>query len=288
MVAEIESHSKVELVLDLFACLDRIGREELLLSAFGADLRAERARVETVHRTLLDKRRIIVRVSRVQGGLKRLRALRRLPEDNWWWWLDRSLSQQRRRALVRWAWWIAAIAVLVAAAVWTYVRFLQPPQVVRVKARYVLRAESALQGRNYESALSDYRLALDLAPDDPELHLMVGLMEEAVGQPLKAVDRYAAAEALYGSRSLFLAMRSQEYSLLGWYDRARADAQLAVAEDRPVPLAYCSLASVYEGQGMAAEAIDAFRRCAELARQNDQDELYVIATGHVAQLLGKQ
>jgi tetratricopeptide (TPR) repeat protein len=287
-VAEIGGQSKVERVLSLFACLDRIAREASRLSVAGADLRAEMSRVETVHRALLDKRRIIVRVSRAQGGLRHLRARREPGEDNWWWWLDRGLAEQRRRALERWVWRIVGIAVVLVATVWAYVRFLQPPQAVRQKARYVLNAEAELQGRDYESAASDYRLALELAPNDPELLLMAGLMEEALGRPLEAADRYTAAEALYGSRSLFLAMRSHKYSLLGWYDLALSDAQLAIDADQPVPLAFCALASAYEGQGMTTEAIDAFRQCAELAMENDQDELYVIAAGHMARLLGKQ
>ena len=74
-------------------------------------------------------------------------------------------------------------------------------------------------------------------------------------------------------------------SMLGWYDRAEADALEAIELDDRFALAYCSLGSAYEGQEKIPQAIAALQACADQARDQGQNELYVIATTRLAYMM---
>jgi tetratricopeptide (TPR) repeat protein len=174
---------------------------------------------------------------------------------------------------------------LLVALVAAYVIFLRPDKETRLRYDYVFGAESQVERGNYDEALENYEQALALAPDDPEINLMVGVMYEALQRPAEAASYYEVAEALYETRALFLSMRSQKYILLQWYDKGEADARAAIASDGGLPLAHCALGSAFEGQGRIREAIAAMQKCADLARERGQDQLYVIAATRLATLL---
>ena len=90
------------------------------------------------------------------------------------------------------------------------------------------------------------------------LNLMVGVLSEALEKNDEANAAYARAEQLYGDRAVLLSMRAQQYSILGWNDRAEADALEAIELNDQFPLAYCSLGSAFEGQDKVPQAIAAF------------------------------
>jgi tetratricopeptide (TPR) repeat protein len=218
-------------------------------------------------------------------GLAKLRQERQPGEDRWWWYLDRRVAARRQSQIRRIAWIVGGALVVLAVLGVLYVRFLRPDEATRVRYGYVLSGESALDRGEYEAALESYQRAFELAPDDPEVNLMIGLLNEVLENPEEASQGYARAEVLYGSRALFLAVRSQKYAFVGWYEKAEADAQAAIEADDQLALAYCALGGAVEGQGRIGEAIDAFQACADQARENGEDELYVIAATRLGMLL---
>jgi tetratricopeptide (TPR) repeat protein len=289
-VANIRPGTSAEELLSFFQQLDALSTGYAQLEQKGVDLRPEQTRLETVQRILADKDRIVVRAmasrtGRVRGGLALQRARFNPPEDHSWWYLDRRVAQRRARRLKRLAWGSLIGAAVLAILVVLYVRFLRPDEATRQRYEYTFSGESSIQQGDYDAALEAYTKALEIAPDDPEINMMVGVMHEALGQPDEARSPYQRAEEVYGSRALFLAMRAQQYTILGWYEQAEADAQEAIKLDDQFPIAYCSLGSALDGQEKVPQAIVAFQTCADLAREQDQNELYVIATTRLAYLM---
>jgi tetratricopeptide (TPR) repeat protein len=284
-VANVRSDTTPEKLLDLLHLLDALATGYAQLDQRGVDLRAERSRLDTVHNILESKDRIVAHVLAPRGGLPQVRAEVHPPPDHQWWYLDLRVAQRRAKRLRRLAWGSLIAAVVLAVLTVLYVRFLRPDETTRQRISYTFDAESAAQRGDFRAALDAYSRALELAPDDAEIQMMVGVMHEALGEIDQATTAYTRAEALYGSRATFLAMRSQQYGVLGWYDQAEADALEAIELDDQLPFAYCSLGSAYEGQEKVPQAIDAFQACADLARQQGQNELYVIATTRLAYLM---
>jgi tetratricopeptide (TPR) repeat protein len=284
-VADLDRSARIEDVRDLLCRLDRISAEYEELAGTGIDLRPEQTRIDTVQRTVAAKGKMIHRVVARSGGWHRLRSQSEPPEDRWWWWLDHRVRAQRRKATRRAARLVLAAVCLLALAVAGYLRFLRPDPSVRLVYSYTLRAMSALEQAQYETALEWYQRALEISPQDPELNLMVGVVNEALGRVEQAGVYYDTAEALYGTGASFLTMRSQQYASLGWYEPGKADAEAAIALDPSMALPHCTLGTAYAGEGNVALAVGAFRQCADLARAAKQDALYVLATAQLAALL---
>jgi tetratricopeptide (TPR) repeat protein len=150
---------------------------------------------------------------------------------------------------------------------------------------YQLGAESQLQQGHYDQALELYRQALELAPEDAELNLAIGVLYEALQQPDNATRQYTEAEKRYPTRAAFLTARAQKYMQLSWYDRAVEQALAATALDERYALAQCTLGSAYQGLGENNDAIAALWVCSDLANEQGQDELYVHAKMLLANLM---
>jgi tetratricopeptide (TPR) repeat protein len=284
-VAGIRPSTQAEDILALFQRLDTISAACPRLLETGIDLRPELSRLETLHGDLCDKDDITVRALGGQGRLAQLRASFKPPESHWWWYLDERIARRRAKRLRRLAWGSLAGAIVVAILAALYVRFLRPDEATRRRLDHVFSAESAIQRGEYAAALEAYKNAIEVAPDDAEATLMVGVMYEALGGSSEAEEQYARAEAIYGSRALLLAARAQQYNLLGWHERAAADSLAAIELDDSLAHPYCTLGSAYEGQQRMPEAIAAFQTCADMAREQGHDELYVIAITRMATLM---
>jgi tetratricopeptide (TPR) repeat protein len=284
-VSRIRRGVRGEDVLALLRLLDRVTAAMGRFGELGVDLRAELSRIETIENILLEQARFAVKALSALGSLDELRAEARAEEERWWWYLDHrvaaSSAQQARRTL--WTVGIAAVVLAILGA--AYMLFLRPDEATRLRYSYASRAESQIEQDEYEVALDLYQKALEVAPDDPEIHLMIGMMHEALERPEGAAEYYARAEALYGSRVAFLTAKSQRYHLLDWYEQSELTALEAIDLDEQYAWAYCNLGGAYEGQGRIPEAIGAIQVCADLAREQGQDELYVIAASRLALLL---
>jgi tetratricopeptide (TPR) repeat protein len=280
-VANLKPGTPADDLLGFFQLLDTLVAQYDRLERQGVDLRAELSRLETVQNILVEKDRIVTRVL----GLESLRAEIHPPRDHYWWYLDQRVAQRKSRRLRRLAWGSLIGALILALLTVLYVRFLRPDEATRRRIEYTFEGDASIQAGEYAAALESYQKALEFAPDDPEINLTIGVLSEALEKTQEAKAAYARAEQLYGSRAVMLSMRAQQYSTLGWYDRAEADALEAIELDEQFPLAYCSLGSAFEGQDQVPQAIVAFQACADKAREQEQNELYVIATTRLAYLM---
>lgn len=284
-VANIRPDTPAEDLLDFFRHLDALSDGYTQLIQKQVDLRAEASRLDTVHGILEGKDRIIVRALAPLGGLPPLRAKIDPPTNHHWWYLDQRVAQRRAAKLRQLAWGSAIGAIVLAILIALYVRFLRPDEATRQRIEHTFDGEASLQSGEYAAALQSYQKALEIAPDDPEINLMVGVLYEALEHPDQAENAYAKAEELYGSRTIMLSMRAQKYTLLGWYEQAEADGLEAIELDDQYPFAYCALGSAYEGLDKVPQAIATLQACADMAREQNQNELYVIAITRLAYLM---
>ncbi len=284
-VAAVRRGVQPDEVLELLRLLDRIAARMPALRELGIDLRAEDTVIETIHNSLRDRARVAVAALSRQDDLGSLRVKAAATEERWWWYLDRYVAESRARSVRRTFWTFGGAGVLLAVLVAVYMLFLRPDEATRLRIGYVSDAEGQIDRGDYQQALRLYEQALAVAPDDPELNLMVGMMHEVLEHPAKAVDYYARAEALYDDRALYLSTKSQRYFVIGWLDRSEETALQAIEVNEQYALAYCSLGNAYEGQGRVAQAIGAVQRCADLAREQELNELYVIAVSRLAMLI---
>lgn len=269
----------------LLYLLDAIHELVARLLETGVDLRPEAVRIETVERMLQSKDALLLREMRALGGLAAARAAAKPTPAQWWWYLDQRVAERRHRQLRRGL----LIAGGVAGALlilWGLYRFVFPPDPKRMAAMEKAgQAEELLSRGDLEGAASLYRQASEITPDDPELHIWIGVLESELGRAGAAAEAFGRAEQLVPGRADYLVLRGMAWLRLGRLDSARADAEAALAANPESAQAYLLLGGVHEARGEVRQAAAAFEKAAELAEKAGNSSLVVMAKTRLALLL---
>lgn len=256
------------------------------LEAKGIDLRAERARWETIEQQLYSHAALLVREIQTAGRLAQLRETTKPTPDRWWWFLDEEVRRQRQQAFKRMAvGGIVALLILSIAGL-LYRRFLAPDPLTRQTFLLTERAERAIEEGQLEEALTEYEALRELAPDDAEVFLRLGVLYEALERDIDATQAYARAHALLGSQEDFFLERGMLYLEVGQWASARADGEAALALNPESALGYLVLAGAYEAQDQLPEAVDALHQAADLAHAQGNDTLYALIKIRLGVLMG--
>jgi tetratricopeptide (TPR) repeat protein len=278
-------HSTQEEVLDIPLLFDETDRLLEALSESGADVQAERLRFESVAAQFRRKGATFLKKI---GGPAQLRAAR-APHDpereQWWWYIDELRAEEQRgqrRRLLRGA--LIGAAVLTVLAV-LYTLFLAPDPATREKFRHQQDAEQLAQQGQYAEALASVEQGLTYAPDDLELTVLKGVLEDLLGRTEQAAATFTRARELAEDRTDFLLTRSQTYHRAGALDKAMADVDEVLAQDPDSAYGHFYKGLIYEARGDLFEANDQYEIAAAKAQEADIAELEGLARVRIAQLM---
>lgn len=269
--------------IELLRRLDQIDEGLGSLASRGADVRVEETRFETL---LGDVRRHRRRIARLGGdAIQKDRAERQPDESRWWWFLDQAVVEERRKAWLRRLGLVVAFAALLTAAWLGYQRFLAPPPEVRQAYQHIESGKAAVDEGDVAAAVSEFELARELTPNDPEPWIWGGVLcEVTVG--CSAPERYfEKAEELYATRFDFLLNRGRVYLESGRQDEAVADVDKAIELNPDSGWGYYLRAGVNARDGDYDAALDDLQHAADLAERNGESRLHGMAVTQRAQLL---
>lgn len=256
-------------VHELYGWLDEIAAAWPALNASGADLRAEQARWQSLQDQIRTRSQAVLRAWKQAGGLPAARLAGNPAGDAWWWWLDEQVEAQRaarrqRAVLIG----VAVVAALVVASL--ALRVLLPVDpVVRDVYRLQEEARRALEAGDMAGALASYQAAVERSPGDPQLHVMLGVLAERLGDSGAANDAFAAGRALSPSEAAFYSDRGYSYLAIAAPDQALADGLQAVDLAPQDGRAWMLVGSTYEALGDATGAYDAYLEASKVAEEND-------------------
>jgi tetratricopeptide (TPR) repeat protein len=182
--------------------------------------------------------------------------------------------------------WVAAglLAVLLLLFA-VYQLFLAPDPATRERLRRQQAAESLAVEGNLAGALSEVEEALTIAPGDPSLLTLKGTLQQGLGQSQRAEETFAAAEAAFGEREVFLLARGQAYLIANQAPAALADAQALLALDPQSAPGYMLLGRAQEWLENYPEAIAAYQQAATLAEAQGDFQLTGLARVNMGMLM---
>ncbi len=259
----------------LLTLLDQAAEGLERLEEAGADVRAERGRMEAAWQRLQRQARLFLQEA--GPALAAERARRSPPPHHPWWFLDRTFAQAQRRLLARRMGGIL-LALLLGLLAWAlYDRFIAPPPNVRQSLeQYDLGRERAAAG-DLPGALAAFEAAAELTPDDPDPLLWVGVLRQTMGDEEGAQTAYAGARDLGLDGAEFLFQRGMLFIEAGNLEAARSDANALLETSPSWGHAFFLRASVEEAAGEFAAAADDYARAAELAHEAGDVELEATA-----------
>ncbi len=256
-------------VTELYGWLDEIAAAWPALIASGSDLRAEKARWQSLQDQVSTRSRAVLQAWKREGGLPAARFAADPVRDNWWWWLDEQVAAQRassrkRAVLIV----VAVVAVLALGSLVLRVLFPVDP-VVRDVYRLSEDARRALEVGDTAGALASFQQAVERSPDDLQLRVMVGVLAEMLGDSATASDAFAAAQAVSPDEASFYTERGFGYLEVKLSEKALADGQQAVALAPQDGRAWMLVGSASEAVGDAAGAYYAYSQASQVSEESD-------------------
>ena len=269
--------------VDLLVLFDRVAETLDRLEEAGADVRAERGRLDAAWRALQGRARIFLKEAgpRLQEQRRRMEGADLRP----WWFLDRFYAEQQRRGLLRKG-LFGLVGVLVLALAWLgYERFLAPPPEVRQALYHADQGQGWVEQGDLERALAEFETAAALTPDDVEMWLWVGVLRQRLGDPEGAEEAFRRAREQGLEEWEFRFQRGTLLLQIGDLAAAMDDAESAVELAPEWGYGYYLRASVRAMKGEIEAALADYQRAASLAHAAQDDQLEAMARAQIAFLL---
>jgi tetratricopeptide (TPR) repeat protein len=150
-----------------------------------------------------------------------------------------------------------------------------PEAVARLEAQD--QAEAAIVQGSYAEALNFIEEGLAKVPDDPDLLIYKGVVQEILGDEAPAKQSFNQAQTKLNDPLHFYLMRSQLNLRIGRAIEAEGDAQAAIGLDQSSAAAWLLLGQALEIQQKIDDAILAYQKASELANVNNDPQIYVTA-----------
>jgi len=207
------------------------------------------------------------------------------PKEHIWWYLDEYLTGTRQNALRRGLFTGGIILAALVVLIVLYQAFLAPdPQVT---ARYSLEqsARDSLMAGELESALEKVEEGLAIAPTDPALTILKGVIQELMGHEAQAQANYAAAFDLFEQPAAFYVTRGQAFATANQPEQALTDAKEAIRLNPALPEAYLLSGQANEMLGQYGVALNDYEQAYSAAEAADQVQLSALARMRTAMLM---
>ena len=272
-------------VLHLLRTRDKVESEIARLGKQGMDLRAEMTRIEVVDSIFARKAGHIGRELREVGGLAGARRSENPPLEHSWWYVDVALAQRRHKVAIKGV--TIAIGVLLLLMVSNYLldKFFGLDPIQKQARIHTTQAERHLLSGDYADAIAEYERAVAVDPSDGQPRIQLGVLYEMEGRTEEAQAALAAAEAAIGDRADYLVVLSQAYQGLGDPEAAVAAVQEAIDLKPDFALAYMIRGGLHEQMGKTEDALADYEYTADLAQDQGNDQLYVVAKVRLAMTL---
>jgi tetratricopeptide (TPR) repeat protein len=270
--------------LALLHDLDGVDTQIDQFEANGLDLRSERGRFETVQGRLKNTAKPLLKAVGGPTVLRQHRSTPAPPSEQWWWYIDEIVMAQRQRALKRLMIGLAIVVLLIGGVVLAFSTILAPSPEAVARLKAVNSALFAVDEGSYREALSYIEEGLAKVPDNPELLIFKGTLHQLLGEEAKADQSFVQAQEILNNPLDFYQLRAQLYLQLNQPEQAERDAQTVLELDENVSRAWLFLAQAFEIQGKRVEAIQAYETASELASEQGENEVYVLARMALGQL----
>jgi tetratricopeptide (TPR) repeat protein len=241
------------------------------------DLLPERSRFTMIQARLKKQAPSLLKALGGVTELEKQRPIPAPPQTQWWWYVDELVAAQRRRWLRGVMIGLVIALLLVGGLILLFQTVLapSPEAVARLEAQD--QAEAAIVQGSYAEALNFIEAGLAKVPDDPDLLIYKGVVQELLGDEAIARQSFNQAQTKLNDPLHFYLMRSQLNLRIGRAIEAEGDAQAAIGLDQSSAAAWLLLGQALEIQQKIDDAILAYQKASELANVNNDPQIYVTA-----------
>lgn len=270
-------------LVEYLRSLDRIEYLMESLTTESVDLRPELTRWLDLQTRLGARAAQVVKIAQTLGGLATLRSANP-PATALWWRLDELVAADRKRNWTRWLVTALAVVGVLALAAFVYQQWLAPSPEVVLAVSAVNDVEQLAFEQKWDEASAVAEKTLQEVPDNPDLLVWAGVLEERRGDAALAANYLERAQQVLADPLRYQLALSMRRLQAGDVDGAEIAAQAAMAINPDEPQAVFLLANVAELRNQPQEALDLYQKTADLA-EDDNPQLTVVAKMRFGMLL---
>lgn len=263
--------------LALLRDLDDVTVRLANLTADGLDARPEQGRFQAVQGRLKQRASSLLNAIGGPQALSEQRPSPPPPAERWWWYIDALVAGQKQRLWRRL--WLGLVIVVVVLGgllvLFNTVLAPSPEAVARVQAEQ--RASAATGDGNYQQALAALDDGLAVAPNDAGLLIFKGITQQHLQQNNEAEQTFAEAQKILNNPLEFYLERAQLYLRFNQLDPASQDIEAALKLNDQSARSWLLQGQVFELQGQSLEAIETYEHAGQLAFDQNENEIYVMA-----------
>lgn len=138
---------------------------------------------------------------------------------------------------------------------------------------------------DFAGAESEYRQAIRLAPNNPEIHSSYATFLNATGRTEEALNELKIAQQFDPQSPVYSSSTAWILYLAGRYDEAEAQLRQVLKRDPDKARAYSNLAEIYTAEGKFDEAFEALQKAKRLSTD---DPLTETITAHLYAVSGRK
>jgi tetratricopeptide (TPR) repeat protein len=267
-------HESPDIALEVIHTMDQI--EGLLHELQGPefDTRGEESRAEALRERLARAAGRVVRQVGSRGSAGQL------TDSPTWRMLREAAAAQHRQWRRRFLGIGAGIAIVAILLVVVLPRVFPAPPHADIEA-----ISRPARAGDIGSALATAQAEQARVPNDPAVALWIGALQQRRGDQAAAQQAWEAARRLYGDDSTFHMERGIVWLQLGDLAAAEADARALIAQPGSAAEGYYLLSQVEEERGQISAAIAALQQAAQLAEQEGNAQLTVLARTRLGYLM---
>ncbi|MDH3675727.1 MAG: tetratricopeptide repeat protein, partial [Anaerolineae bacterium] len=220
------------------------------------------------------------RILKALGGSETLAEYRPSPppdRDHWWWYLHELVAEQQRRLLRRIATVVITILVVIVGLVIAFNTILAPSPEAIARLEAENESLAAVEEGDYDLALAAIEKGLTVVPDDASLWLIKGVVQQLREEEDQAVESFDQAKVNLDDMATFHLGLGQLYYRTGQPEKAEEEARTAIELNDKLSTSWLLLGQALEAQDRKFEAIPAYQNAGDIALENGESEVVVLA-----------
>jgi tetratricopeptide (TPR) repeat protein len=253
--------------------MDQVFLKLAAMSQKGNAVKAEAAQFDYITASLeKNARKFLIEI----GGAEQLAALRQqvAPQnDQTWWFIDLAHQRQVRATLRQALIGIGGLLAGLVLVVILYNQFFAPDPIVAKRYSLELDADQSMASGDFAKALESVDQALAIVPQDNEMLILRGVLNNRLGKAADAETDFSHAEGILNNRELFLLLRTEAWIKTGALPEGLKDVQTCIRDYPESAQGYYYYGRINELDNNYNKAIDAYNRASALAEKQGKMEL---------------
>jgi tetratricopeptide (TPR) repeat protein len=197
--------------------------------------------------------------------------------DHWWWYLHELVAEQQRRLLRRIATVVITILVVIVGLVIAFNTILAPSPEAIARLEAENESLAAVEEGDYDLALLAIEKGLSVVPEDASLWLIKGVIQQLREEEDQAAESFDQAKVNLDDMATFHLGLGQLYYRTGQPEKAEEEARTAIELNDKLSTSWLLLGQALEAQDRKFEAIPAYQNAGDIALENGDSEVVVLA-----------